>query len=249
VAVAERGPRWEIQAWGLDPPDARRAVRSLFSLDHDLPQFYRLTRRDPTLSGTERQFRGLRLPRDSTVYEALLHAIIGQQLSVRAALSIQQRLYERAGSMMTVEGVEVPAVPSPSALERIGEEGLRSVGLSAAKSRALLELARGGPNRAANDRALATGPLDEAIGRLVALRGVGRWTAENALLRGAGRTDVFVAGDLGIRVALAARGVVPRDAPEERARAWADARYPGWGSYATLYLWRQLVTERRAAAG
>ncbi|MCI4360663.1 MAG: hypothetical protein L3J91_03090, partial [Thermoplasmata archaeon] len=71
--------------------------------------------------------------------------------------------------------------------------------------------------------------------------------AENALLRGVGRRDLFVAGDLGLRVALDRYGVVPRAAPEADARAWAERHYPGWGSYATLYLWRRLVTEASAA--
>jgi len=224
-------------------------VRALFSLDHPLPDFYRLTRREPTLAGTERRFRGLRLPRDATVYESLLYAIIGQQLSVRAALSIQRRLFDQTASVLTAGSVEVPSVPPPSALTRLGADGLRATGLSHAKGRAILELAGGGERGAPQDPDLATLPLDEAIERLVAMRGVGRWTAENSLLRGTGRTDVFVAGDLGIRVALAENGILSRGASERSARAWADRWYPGWGSYATLYLWRKLVADRRAAAG
>jgi len=80
-----------------------------------------------------------------------------------------------------------------------------------------------------------------AVDRLDEEPGVGRWTAENALLRGLGRRDLFVAGDLGLRAALERFGAVPRAAPEADARAWADHHYPGWGSYATLYLWRRLV--------
>ncbi len=249
VAVEARGARWSIEAWGADPPQARAAVRALFSLDHVLPEFYRLVRREPTLAGTERRFRGLRLPRDATVYESLLYAIIGQQLSVPAALSIQRRLFERTASVLTAGRIEVPSVPTPAALERLGADGLRATGLSHAKCRAILELAASGPAGAPRDPALASLALDRAIERLVEMRGVGRWTAENALLRGTGRTDVFVAGDLGIRVALAEYGVLPRGASEDVARAWAEKWYPGWGSYATLYLWRRLVTDRRSVAG
>jgi DNA-3-methyladenine glycosylase II len=249
VAIEDRGARWEVEAWGADPPEARRAARALFSLDHALAEFYRLTRREPTLAGTERRFRGLRLPRDATVYESLLYAIIGQQLSVRAALALQRRLFERTASVLTAGRTEVPSVPPPAALNRLGGDGLRGTGLSGAKSRAILELAGVRSRGVARDPSLATLPLDRAIDRLVAMRGVGRWTAENALLRGTGRTDVFVAGDLGIRVALAENGVLPRDASEESVRAWAETWYPGWGSYATLYLWRKLVTDRAGSAG
>jgi DNA-3-methyladenine glycosylase II len=248
VAVEARGSRWLVEAWGVDPPEARRAARALFSLDHALPAFYRLTRPEPVLAGTERRFRGLRIPRDASVYESVLYAIIGQQLSVQAALSIQRRLFDRTASVLTAGRVEVPSVPPPAALIELGSDGLRATGLSGAKTRAILELARSGPASPVRDPRLGKMPLDRAVGRLVEMRGVGRWTAENALLRGTGRTDVFVAGDLGIRVVLDTHHVVVRSAPEEAARAWAERWYPGWGSYATLYLWRKLVAERKAFA-
>jgi DNA-3-methyladenine glycosylase II len=250
VVGVEPGPdRWTVTAWGAGPAEARRAARELFSLDHPIEEFYARVRREPVLAGTERRFRGLRLPRDPSVYESLLHAIIGQQLSVQAALAIQRRLFERAGSYLTADGTQVPCVPAPARLLELGTDGLRATGLSRAKVAALLELAGPAGRRLADDATLASDPLDRALERLVELRGVGRWTAENCLLRGTGRPDVFVAGDLGIRVALDEYGVVRRAASEERARAWGERWYPGWGSYATLYLWRKLVADRRAAAG
>lgn len=249
LAVEARGARWTVDAWGADARAARTAARSLFSLDDPLEEFYALVRRDPALRGTERRFRGLRLPRDANLFEALVHAIVGQQLSVAAANAIHRRLVERTDSMLDVDGVEVPCVPAPAELLHLGEAGLRSLGLSGAKSRSLSTLAKGWPGLAVRTDRLAHAPLDDARAALTALRGVGPWTAENALLRGVGRRDVFVAGDLGIRVALDRFGVVPRAASEATARAWAERRYPGWGSYATLYLWRRLVAERSTASG
>ncbi len=249
LAVEPRGSRWTVEAWGADPPTARAAARALFSLDHPIEEFYRLVRREPCLAGTDRRFRGLRLPRDANLYESLLHAVIGQQLSVRAALSMQRRLFETTGSVLVADGVEVPCVPSPTSLRKLGEDGLRATGLSGAKSRALLGLTTGSTRRVLGDPTLAHAPVTDAVARLVELYGVGPWTAENALLRGTGRTDVFVAGDLGIRVALAEYGVLPRTARESEARAWAERWYPGWGSYATLYLWRRLVADRSEGAG
>jgi DNA-3-methyladenine glycosylase II len=221
----------------------------MFSLDHRLEEFYRLTRREPVLRGSERRFRGLRLPRDAHVYEALVHSIIGQQLSVRAANALKRRLLERTEAFVEADGIEVPCVPSPRRVRALRPEGLRAVGMSWAKARALSALAEPTRARARSELELATEPLDEAIARLTVQPGVGRWTAENALLRGTGRTDVFVAGDLGLRVALDEYGVVARGAPEAAARSWGDQHYPGWGSYATLYLWRRLVADRSSVAG
>lgn len=201
-------------------------------------------RAEPALRGTERTFRGLRLPRDAHLYEALLHSIIGQQLSVASANAIKGRLFARLGRALEADGVAVPCVPSPSQLLADGVSGLRSVGLSGAKARALLGLAAWASGSPPALERLAVAPLDSARASLEELSGVGRWTAENALLRGVGRKDVFVAGDLGLRIALDRFGALSRTASEEKARAWGERCYPGWGSYATLYLWRRLVSGR-----
>jgi len=246
LAVEPKGPRWRVEAWGADARAARLAARELFSLDHPIEQFYRLVRAEPTLRGTERRFRGLRIPRDANVYEALVHSILGQQVSVHAANAMKERLLTRAGAFLEANGVAVPRVPTPRELSSMGVPGLRSTGVSRAKCRSLLALARACEDGSLPSHGLGTAPREAAVEHLDRLPGVGRWTAENALLRGVGRTDVFIAGDLGVRVALEEYGVLRRSAPEERARAWADRHYPGWGSYATLYLWRKLVSDRAA---
>ncbi|MCI4344198.1 MAG: hypothetical protein L3J87_01030 [Thermoplasmata archaeon] len=248
LAVAPGAGRWSVTAWGASAPAARAAARELFSFDHPIEAFYRLTQREPVLRGTARRFRGLRLPRDATVYEALVHAVIGQQLSVAAARTIQRRLFEAVGAVLEVDGVEVPRVPTPTELDELGFEGLRRVGLSRAKSGALLGLARREAEDAFPSQELARAPVEQAIEQLDREPGVGRWTAENALLRGAGRCDVFLAGDLGLRGALAAYGAVSRGRPEKVARRWGTTYYPEWGSYATLYLWRRWVVDGAPAA-
>jgi len=248
LSVAPDGARWRVEAWGADAPTARAAARALFSLDHPIEQFYHLVRAEPVLHGTDRRFRGLRIPRDAHVYEALIHSVLGQQVSVRAATAMKERLLTRTGAFLEASGVEVPRVPTPKELRALGFAGLRSTGVSGAKARSLLALADEAENGTLRPDGLASLPLASAVETLDRLPGVGRWTAENALLRGVGRTDVFIAGDLGVRVALEEYGAVRRTASEERARAWAERHYPGWGSYATLYLWRKLVADRAAAA-
>ena len=242
------GGRWRVEARGASPSRARQAAREMFSFDHPLEEFYHLVRREPVLRGTERSFRGLRLPRDASLYEALVSAVIGQQLSVRAAATLARRLRDATGSYVEADGLELPTVPSPRAIRRLGLPGLRRTGLSRVKSHSLLALAHSQEKLrfgASEFQALTT---EAAIERLDQEPGIGRWTAENALLRGVGRTDLFVAGDLGLRVALARYGVLPRHAPEEVARAWARAHYPNWGSYATIYLWKKLVADRTPRA-
>jgi 3-methyladenine DNA glycosylase/8-oxoguanine DNA glycosylase len=142
LGVEAAGARWKITAWGADAATARRGVRDVFSLDHPLEEFYRCVRREPILRGTDRRFRGLRLPRDASVYEALIQAILGQQLSVAAANTIQGRLIEATASVVEVEGHAVPRMPAPLELEALGFDGLRRIGASGAKARSLLSLAQ-----------------------------------------------------------------------------------------------------------
>ena len=188
------------------------------------------------------------MPRDANLYEALIHSILGQQLSVHAVNHLKQRLLDRTSAFVRADGFNVPCAPFPERIRSLGPDGMRELGISRAKSHAISGLAAD-PRRLDNrGRRLATMPVRAAIDALTELPGVGRWTAENALLRGVGRTDIFVAGDLGLRVALQKYGGVPRSAPESVARAWGARRYPGWGSYATLYLWRKLVADRTTDA-
>lgn len=243
LRVEPAGSRWRVEATGVPPAQARAAARALFSLEHPLEQFYTLVRREPVLRGTEQRFRGLRLPRDASLYESLALAVIGQQLSVQAAATLTRCLYAATDSYLEADGIELPTIPAPRSVLRLGRAGLRRVGLSRVKSASLIGIARGQLEGRFPASEFEQIEAEAAIERLDAEPGVGRWTAENALLRGAGRTDLFVAGDLGLRVALAEYGVLPRHAPEEAARGWADQHYPGWGSYATVYLWKRLVSD------
>ncbi len=248
IAIEPRGERWAIEAWGAGPHAARAAARAMFSLDHPIEQFYRLVAREPVLRGTERRFRGLRITRDASLYEALLHAVLGQQLSVHVATTLARRLADATDAVLSAGRIDVPRVPAPRRVAALGPHGLRALGISHAKSRALIGLAGSVHRLARLESTLGRAPLPLAIERLEDLPGVGRWTAENSLLRGLGRRDVFVAGDLGLRVALADAGAIPRSAPEAVARAWGERHYAGWGSYATLYLWRKLVAARAAGS-
>ena len=152
-------------------------------------------------------------------------SIVGQQISMKAALAVFGRLTALLGGRVDAE-----------ALAGADEDELRAVGLSRAKARAARELGM----------EVATGrfsfdeldPLsdDEAQARLVALRGIGPWSAQMFLLRSLGRPDVVPAGDIGLR-----RGIELLDGLDtlpgiaqaaHRARPWRPYR-----SYAAKYLW------------
>jgi DNA-3-methyladenine glycosylase II len=134
-------------------------------------------------------------PRFPSLFEALVNGIACQQVSLDVGITLLNRL---AGTFGEEAGGH-RAFPLPGALASTTEGQLRALGFSAARSRALLELAE--RVAAADELFIGLETLDDAAAaaRLEQLRGVGRWTAEYALLRGLGRLDVFPGDDVGAR--------------------------------------------------
>jgi len=162
-------------------------------------------------------------------WEALARAIVGQQLSTRAAASIWSRLLAIFGGEM----------PTPVQLLRRRRETLRKAGLSNAKVEYLRDLAA-----RIKDGRLDLGRLkdlsdEDVCAELVEVKGIGRWSAEMFLIIHLGRHDVLSAGDLGIRRAIqVAYGMDDLPGPEEIdriAEPWRPHR-----TLAGLYLWRSL---------
>ena len=188
---------------GLDDPIARLA-REHGPVDFTLPS------------------HGLVLP---DPLERLALGIVGQLISVKAALVIFGRLRELLGGRIDAEQ-----------LAHTDETALRLVGLSSAKAQALKALGAEVAAGRLRFAELAVLSDAEAEARLVALRGIGAWSAQMFLLRSLGRPDVFPAGDLGLRRAIeqlyALREMPSIPAAAERALAWRPYR-----SYAAKYLW------------
>jgi len=214
--------------WGLD--DDAGGLRVLMASDRDMA---------PLLE----RFGELRIVRAPDLYEALLVAVIGQQVSVLSAQSTRRRLTQNLGTRVAVD--KVPGrenhylYPTARQLIKAGELGLREQGLSRQKSKYLLEIAHRAAAGELDREAFATLSDEEALKRLCEIKGVGRWTAEIALMRGLGRNDVFAAGDLGLQVAVQElRGM--RKRPSEKELRKISERWKGWRSYAAFYLWMTL---------
>ncbi len=160
-------------------------------------------------------------------FGALVRAIVGQQISTKAAASINTRLLLLSGDRH-----------HPGRLLETGETELRAAGLSSAKARYVLNLAE----------AVATGklPLDEfddswddqtIIQALVAVKGIGVWTAEMFLIFALNRPDVFSVGDLGLRMGLRDRHGLDEVPKPRDCHALAEIWRP-YRSIASWYLWK-----------
>jgi DNA-3-methyladenine glycosylase II len=162
-------------------------------------------------------------------YEALARAIVGQQLSTKAARSIWERLVDILGG----------GLPTPAQLLATDPETVRSAGLSRSKVNFLRDLAERIEDGRLDLGRLADLPDEDIVATLTEIKGVGPWTAEMFLMFHLGRPDVISVGDLGIRRAVQIEyGLDDLPGPndlERIAEPWRPHR-----TLACLYLWRSL---------
>jgi DNA-3-methyladenine glycosylase II len=194
------------------------------SWDVDLSAFAEMAAADPLLGPLATRMRGLRPPRFPTVFEALVNGIACQQLSLTVGIHLLNRLTGTYGQAVSEDPAGPRAFPRPEALATNHPDELKQHGFSSAKARAIVELAR----------LVAAGDLDleglkqlddsAAIERLTAVRGIGRWTAEYALLRGLGRLHVFPGDDVGaqnkLRHLFGMDGALDYDAVKRLLARW-----------------------------
>jgi len=223
--------------------ELKKQTLFLWGLDDNAGGLHASMASDRDMAPLVERFGELRIVRAPDLYEALLVAVIGQQVSVRAAQSIRRRLMQNLGTRVTASNDPGPEnyylYPTARQLIKAGEFGLREQGLSRQKSKYLLEIAHRAVTGELDREAFATLSDEDALRRLCEIRGVGRWTAEIALMRGLGRNDIFAAGDLGLQVAVQElRGM--RKRPAEKALRKIAERWKGWRSYAAFYLWMTL---------
>jgi 3-methyladenine DNA glycosylase/8-oxoguanine DNA glycosylase len=199
-------------------------LRFVLALDDDHTPFITRFARDPLLGETVRALRGLRPLRLATVAHALLRALCEQLIQTRHARAIEYRVVR----MATPRVGELHSPPVADELARFSAAELRAVGLHARRAATLVRLCRG-----LDLERLRTVCTDAAAARLVRERGLGPWSIGVICLKGLGRYEHGLIGDLGlIKLCAALRG------------RWADASdtaellepYGEWAGLASVYL-------------
>ncbi|WP_348787224.1 AlkA N-terminal domain-containing protein [Leifsonia sp. NPDC080035] len=206
-------------------------VRRLLDLDADATAIDEALAADPALAPLVAARPGLRVPGAVDAEEIVFRALIGQQISVAAARTALSRLTEQLGDPIDLGGF-TRLFPTAAAIAEHGREVLRG---PAKRIDAIVGVAQ----------ALADGSLAIDVGesrddlekRLVALPGIGPWTAGYVALRVLGSPDILLTGDLALRQGAARLGLPA----EPRALAAYGARWAPWRSYAGMHLWNAVA--------
>jgi DNA-3-methyladenine glycosylase II len=190
-----------------------------------------LARRDPVLRDLVQRYGrcGLSGHQHTDPFKALVHAIISQQLSTKAAATIAARFTSLFGGTF----------PVPAQVDAVQDDRLRGVGLSFQKIGYLRDLCRRIQDGTLPLPALETMPDEEVIRALTEVKGIGRWTAEMFLMFRLHRPDVLPVGDLGI-VKAVQKNYRLRKTPTAERLVRIGENWRPYRSIACWYLWRSL---------
>ncbi|HUH39391.1 MAG TPA: AlkA N-terminal domain-containing protein, partial [Castellaniella sp.] len=208
-------------------------VRRMLGLDQNIEAFEALYRDHPCVGALLARQAGLRVPMAATPFEALTWAITGQQISVAVAISLRRK-WVRAANIRHSSGLLCH--PDAAAAAALGEDVLKASSFSATKARTLINLSgqiAGGALPL--DDWLKTLPIEAIRSGLLAIKGIGPWTVDYALLRGFGWMDGSLHGDVAVRRGIQAlTGSVERIS-EAQAREWL-LPYAPWRALLAAHL-------------
>ncbi len=211
------------------------ALLNILGLRIDPAPFLKAAKKDPLIGALARRQPGLRIVQSATIFEALTWAIIGQQINLPFAIALRRTFILQAGRQHSSGIWCYPEAPD---VARLAVDDLTTRKFSRSKAETLLRLASlvaGGQLSLARSDDVAT-----ASAALLAVKGIGPWTVNYALLRGYGYADCTLHGDVAIRAAL--QRLLGEDEKPDMARTEALlARYAPHRTMAAAHLWASLA--------
>ena len=219
-----------------DVEETQKTAKFIFNLDLNLNLFYQETKNDSVMSRLIKQLYGLKNPTTPTVFESLVDSIIEQQISIKVAISLEERLTKKYGDLLELEGNAFFAFPTPKNLSAINVDEIQATGLTRRKA----EYIKGAAELIANDKLdLESLKMEDdfegIIQKLDEIRGIGVWTAELTMLRGMQKLEALPADDLGIRRVISKYYCGGKPVNTVEARQIAQ-RWGRWKGLAAFYL-------------
>lgn len=216
-------------------------VREWWDLRTNLAPFYRMAEADPLLGGLTREYYGLRIMGVPSLFEALCWAVIGQQVNLPFAYTLKKRLVEAFGKRILWNDQSFWLFPKPQDVAAVSVEALMKLQFTGRKAEYVIGIAQLMLHGELSKQALReANDFAAAEQRLLAIRGIGPWTANYVLMRCLRYPCAFPVGDAGLHNALKALLKLRRKPTEHEIRE-LFAPWRGWEAYAVFYLWRSLA--------
>jgi 3-methyladenine DNA glycosylase/8-oxoguanine DNA glycosylase len=208
-------------------PQVSESAKRIFDLNADPDAIKNVFKKDRKMFSIVYRIPGLRIPGAWDWFEIAIRAILGQQITVKAARTIAGRIVNKIGTPLN--GNSAKLFPTPEQMISASMDGM---GLPSRRIEAIRQLAKARiDNMIGPDSGI---PFEESIRRLCLLPGIGPWTANYIALRTFTDRDVFLPGDIGLR--RSASKLVGKDFTDAELMKYAE-RWRPYRSYAVLYLW------------
>ncbi|CAM5209080.1 DNA-3-methyladenine glycosylase II OS=Ureibacillus acetophenoni OX=614649 GN=SAMN05877842_11534 PE=4 SV=1 [Ureibacillus acetophenoni] len=211
-----------------------------FDLGQDLDEFYQLASKDLVLKDVVQKYRGLRIIGIPDLFEALVWAVIGQQINLTFAYSLKKRFVEQFGEFITFEGEQYWCFPSFNTIATLTVEDLKKFQFSTRKAEYVIGIAQEmASGKLSKELLIEKNDYDEVKKSLMSIRGIGAWTADYAIMNCLHVNTAFPIADVGLHNALKNVLGLENKPTIEEIEAYAFG-WKGWQAYATYYLWRSL---------
>ncbi len=225
---------------GLGEAELRDIAEHVLNARLDPAPCVAIMKADPVLAAHLQTFRGVRPALVPSLFEALVIAILEQQIALAVAIRVKARLVTGYGETFARDGQTFSAFPSPAVLSAAAPDDLHALGMTRRKAEYIIGLAGLVAGGQLDLAALAALDDTELVARLTAVRGIGRWTAEYAAIRGLGRMSFLLADDLGVRNVVSKLYCGGRKATADEVRTLLA----GWGDQKGLLAFYLLNLER-----
>ncbi len=223
---------------------SRRTVvnkaKRMISADMDLGPFYKYAEKTQRFRKIVDSFRGLKPILTPSVFESTAWAIMGQQVNLNFAYILKNRLVEKFGEEFKVDGHVYSLFPNADSICRASISSLKSLQFSERKAEYLIGLAKAISDRELDLDSLIDLEYEDALQRLMTLRGIGVWSANYILMRGAGHLNCLPLGDSGLHRAVKNLYRLKTPPDNEKVIHLAQKFVPFRSLY-TLYLWCTLI--------
>ena len=251
ISIRCRGKRLKVEVLKGAPDAVLKKeivgfVRQWFDLDSDLKPFYSHARKDKMLGPLIEKYHGLRVICFPDLFEALIWSVIAQQINLGFAYKVKKRFVEAYGESIRYKGKKYYVFPEPKTISDLSVDELHAMQFSKRKAEYTIGIAKLMANGSLSKESLLKEASHSAIEeKLLAIRGIGKWTTQCVLMKCFAVPSALPIGDAGLNNAIKIQMNL-KTSPTEKEIMRIAKKWNGHNSYSVFYLWRSLLSDEKS---